>query len=190
MKEILSKEEVDSIYKEIRLSPEYKKHADLYAAYVRKGQYTKSMYEAGLMKRFEVETFEKVAKERINIWKEVQKKIDAMSNEDKHTMNILSNALRMMSDVVEVFIRETNSILKKYELNNMQEYDKLEQASQEAYKCVRRFETYTQDEKVTNLFGDGCDNLYKLIFNKASSFVNKVKKHEESMKKKAKLKSE
>ena len=70
-------------------------------------------------------------------------------------------------------------------LNDVDEYNKLQNALNEAKSCVRVFDNLTNDEKVINMFGDGCDNLYKLVFNKASSFVNKVKKYEESAKKKS-----
>jgi hypothetical protein len=107
-----------------------------------------------------------------------------MSEEDKHFLNISSNALRMLADLVEVFIMDANTVMHRYGLNNIKEYDKLSATLKESRALVRMFDTLTNDEKVSSLFGDCSDNLYKLVFNKASSFVNKVKKYEESVNKK------
>ena len=137
------------------------------------------------MKEMEVEVFSELCKQRIDLNRIVHEVVEKMDNEDKHYLNIVSNALRMMSDVIEMFIMDANYIMKKYGLNNIREYDKLNAALKEAKACVRTFDRLTEDKKILSMFGDCSDNLYKLIFNKASSYVNKVKKHEESINKKA-----
>jgi hypothetical protein len=182
---ILSKDEIEQIYKEIRLNPEYLKHQHKYNQWVRQGDYMKAHFEQKVMKEMEIKTFEIVAKQRINIWEIVKEKIAHIPDEDKQYLNISSNALRMIADVIEVFIMDINTIMKRNGLNDVDEYNKLQNALNEAKSCVRVFDNLTNDEKVINMFGDGCDNLYKLVFNKASSFVNKVKKYEESAKKKS-----
>lgn len=184
MKDIFTKDELDSIYKEIRLNPHYMKHARRYDQYKKHGQIMQAALEMKIMKEIEVQAFELVAKERIDVWEKVKKVIEGMTDEDRHFLNVMSNSMRMIADVVEVFIMDTNSTLKRYGLKPIKEYDKLQDVMKEAKACVRTFDTLTKDEKVISLFGDSCDNLYKLIFNKASSFVNKVKKHEESINKK------
>lgn len=182
---ILSKEEIEEIYKDIRTNPNYMKHAQAHKNYLLSKQYAKASIEAKIMKEMEVEVFAELYKERLNLNKIVYEAIQRMSDEDRHFLNITSNALRMISDVIEVFIMDANAIMKKYDLKNIREYDKLNVALKEAKACVRTFDKLTEDEKVMSMFGDCSDNLYKMIFNKASSFVNKVKKHEENINKKA-----
>lgn len=185
IEDILSKEEIEEIYKDIRTNPNYMKHAQAHKNYLLTKQYAKASIEAKVMKEMEIEVFAVLCKERVNLKNIVSEVIQKMNNEDRHYLNIISNSLRMMSDVIEVFIMDANYIMKKYGLNNIREYDKLNTALKEAKACVRTFDKLTEDEKVVSMFGDCSDNLYKLIFNKASSFVNKVKKHEESVNKKA-----
>ena len=184
MENVLAKEEIEEIYKEIRMNPNYQKHAKLHHEYMKSSQFVKAAIEAKTMKDIEVMVFTELAKQRVNTIRVVKEKISLMSEEDRNFLNITSNALRMLSDLVEVFIMDANSILAKYDLNGIKEYDKLKVALAESKACVKTFDTLTNDDKITSLFGDCADNLYKMVFNKASSFVNKVKKYEEGINKK------
>ena len=161
------------------------KHATLHNQYLKKGNYVYAAVEAKRMKQIEMEVFAEIVKDKRFIWKTVQDKIAQMTSEDVTFLNITSNALRMLSDVFETFILDTNIIMKKYGLNDIREYDKLKIALKEAKECVRTFDTLTKDEKVITMFGDCADDLYKLVFNKASSYVGKVRKYEENINKKA-----
>lgn len=184
MENNFSKEELEEVYREIRLNPNYMKHANLKLEYTRKCQFAKAAIEDKIMKDMEKAVFDEISKGRIITSFRVKEKLAQMSEEDKHFLNISSNALRMLSDLVEVFIMDANTIMHRYGLNNIKEYDKLSATLKESRALVRMFDTLTNDGKVSSLFGDCSDNLYKLVFNKASSFVNKVKKYEESVNKK------
>ena len=69
--------------------------------------------------------FDEISKGRIITSFRVKEKLAQMSEEDKHFLNISSNALRMLADLVEVFIMDANTIMHRYGLNNIKEYDKL-----------------------------------------------------------------
>ena len=45
---------------------------------------------------------------------------------------------------------------------------------------------HEEDKYYMNLYGDTADKLHDMIINQSKSFVNKIKKHEESVNKKAK----
>ena len=64
-------------------------------------------------------------------------------------------------------------------------YEKIQELLKETNKKISNFDTIMKDDKASMLFGECSDKLYKLIFNQANSYVNKLKKHEESVNKKA-----
>ena len=99
-------------------------------------------------------------------------------------MNVFTNAMYMLTDVLNIFVMDASTILKKYDLGQTKEYESLKQLLKETNKRIKLFDTLMKDEKASAIFGDASDNLYKMIFNKASSYVNKLKKYEESVNKK------
>ena len=64
-------------------------------------------------------------------------------------------------------------------------FDKLKALGAEAKSFLRMLDNSNPDQFYLNLFGDTVDKLYEMSFNKARSFVNKLRKHEESVSKKA-----
>jgi hypothetical protein len=108
-----------------------------------------------------------------------------MSEDDKNKLNTLENALYLVSDVLDLLVMDVNSVLKNYTNYKMNEYDKLRELSKEARRCVCTFDKLMNDDKACAIFSSCSDNLYKMIYNKASSYINKLKKYEESVNKKA-----
>ena len=43
---------------------------------------------------------------------------------------------------------------------------------------VSKFDNQINDEKASFLFGQMSDNLYEMVYNKASSYVNKLRSYE------------
>lgn len=85
----------------------------------------------------------------------------------------------MLSDVLDSYIMDLNQLMKKHTDHRVYGFDKLNQAVKEAKKVVAHFDVTINDEKAASLFGDFADDLYKLIFNKSSSYYNKLKNHAE-----------
>ena len=181
----LSKETVGEIYKDIRSSKQYMKHAQLQKEYMKQGQYAKAALEGKIMKEMEVAVFAEVAKHYIDRTQYSMELVASMAEEDKHNMNILTNGIVMLADVLDVLVMDVNSVLGKYKVGKCTEFDKLKGVLGEVKGIVSYFDKVLDDKYAQDLFGDMSDNLYKMIFNKASSYVNKLKKHEESINKKA-----
>lgn len=186
----LTKETIDEIYKDIRSSKQYMKHAQLHNEYKKKGQWTKAALEAKVMHDMEVKVWEEVAKQYIDRTQLTVDVVRSMSEEDRGRMNILANALVMLSDVLETLVMDTDSILKKYITGKNTEFDKLKEVLKESKGIASYFDKRIGDEKAASMFGDMCDNLYKMIFNKAGSYVNKLKKYEEKVNRKAARRAE
>lgn len=182
--DILTQEQIEEIYKDIRTSPEYMKFATMHTQYLKKGQYASAAIYAKKMKEYEVSIFAQIAKSYIDSNHFLLDAINSMTNEDRHQMNIITNAMYMLTDVLNIFVMDASTILKKYDLGQTKEYESLKQLLKETNKRIKLFDTLMKDEKASAIFGDASDNLYKMIFNKASSYVNKLKKYEESVNKK------
>lgn len=180
----LTQQTIDEIYREIRSDKRYMKHAELQRKYKLQGKWVQAALEGKIMIEMERAVFNEVAKQYIDRTRITAEAIMSMSDEDRHKMNILANSIVMLADVLDNLVMDTDSILKKYVTGKNTEFDKLKSALSEAKGIVSYFDNKIADEKAAAMFGTAADNLYKLIFNKASSYVNKLKKYEESVAKK------
>lgn len=177
--EILSKEAIDAVYKEIYASREYRKMADAYQDHRLNGNVVQSMRIAKKMKDYEVEVFEGVARKYLSKERVTAQMILSMSDEDRKNMNILANSLLLMADVLDSLVVDANSILKKYTGQKSTDFEKLNNLAKETKSLVSYFDNHLDNEQAQFLFGEMSDNLYKMTFNKAKSFINKLKKYEE-----------
>lgn len=177
----LNQQTIEEIYKDIRSSKQYMKHAQLQNQYKKSGQWAKAALEGKILKEMEQAVWAEVAKQYIDRTQITMDVVASMSDEDRHKMNILANAIVMLADVLDNLVMDTDSILKKYVSGKNTEFDKLKSALAEAKGIVSYFDNKIADEKAADMFGQCSDNLYKLIFNKASSYVNKLKKYEEKL---------
>lgn len=183
--EILSKEAIDAVYKEIYASREYRKMADAYQDHRLNGNVVQSMRIAKKMKDYEVEVFEGVARKYLSKERVTAQMILSMSDEDRKNMNILANSLLLMADVLDSLVVDANSILKKYTGQKSTDFEKLNNLAKETKSLVSYFDNHLDNEQAQFLFGEMSDNLYKMTFNKAKSFINKLKKYEEETNKNA-----
>ena len=180
IKEILSKEDIEEIYKDIYAESEYRKMAEKFNKFKMNGNYTQAMLMSKKMKDYEIGVFEGIARRRINAKKIAGDWVSVMPEEERKQLSILSYAVYMLSDVLEAYIMDINSILNKNIGRKVIGFDKLNQAMKESKSVVSLFDKIMSDDKASSLFGSCSDNLYKLCFNKASSYYNKLKTHEEN----------
>ena len=177
----LNQQTIEEIYKDIRSSKQYIKHAQLQSQYKKSGQWARAALEGKILKEMEQAVWAEVAKQYIDRTQLTMDVVASMSDDDRHKMNIFANAIVMLADVLDNLVMDTDSILKKYVSGKNTEFDKLKSALSEAKGIVSYFDNKIADEKAADMFGQCSDNLYKLIFNKASSYVNKLKKYEEKL---------
>ena len=181
----LNQQTIEEIYKEIRSHKDYMKHAKLQNEYKRRGQWAKAALEGKILKDMEQAVWAEVAKQYIDRTQITMDVVASMSDEDRHKMNILANSIVMLADVLDNLVMDTGSILKKYVSGKNTEFDKLKSALSESKGIVSYFDNKIADEKAADMFGQISDKLYKLIFNQASSYVNKLEKYAEGLNKKA-----
>ena len=174
-----------NVMREIYASPTYISLNKKYQAHRKQGNFAQSMVYAKKMKDFEMEVFSAIAKKYINRHNIMQGVVDLMGSEDKEKMNIYANALYLVSDVLDAMITDTNAILRKYDACDASGFDKLSNVLKETRGLVAHFDTLMDNERASVIFGECSDKLYKLTFNQASSYVNKLKRYAESVNKKS-----
>ena len=183
---IITKELKDEILKRVRTSKNYMRLSAAYQEYRMTGKYLQAKLVCKKMKEIEDKAFEEIIRNYKYEKREMTDIISPMSKEDRDIMNAYANGIIMISDVIEVMISEINQTVKKYHPDMMvTSFNELERLAKEAKKQVSFFDNTYKDEYVTNLFGTTADNLFEMVYNKAKSFVNKVKAHAENTHKKA-----
>lgn len=139
-----------------------------------------------MMKEVEERCINKYIKHYAYETKKVSELIDVMTEEDRDRMNTYGNMLIMVCDIVETANIEMNQLLKKYHPTfRIESFDKVAELSNEASGIVKMLDRYSEDEYYTNTYGTVVDNLFEMCFNKAKSFIGKIKKNEERANKKA-----
>ena len=179
MENILSKIDIEEVYKDIYTQPEYRKLAEKHKKFKISGNIAQALIYAKKMKDYEVGAFEGIARRYIDANRITCDWVSAMPENDRKNLSILSYAVYMLSDVLDTYIMDLNQLMKKHTDHRVYGFDKLNQAVKEARKVVTHFDGTMNDEKATSLFGDFADDLHKLIFNKSSSYYNKLKNHAE-----------
>lgn len=185
MENFLTKEQIEEIYKDIYAQPEYRRLAEKHKKFKISGNIAQALIYAKKMKDYETGAFEGIARRYIDANRITCDWLSAMPDNDRKFLSILSYAVYMLSDVLDSYIMDLNQLMKKHTDHKVYGFDKLNQAIKEARKVVVHFDGTIGDEKATSLFSSCSDDLYKLIFNKSSSYYNKLKKYEESINKKA-----
>ena len=173
-----------NVMREIYANPTYINLNKKYQRYRKQGDFAQALVYSKKMKNFEDEVFAMIAQKYINKHNIRQGIVDSMSEEDKKKMNILANAMYLLSDVLDSMITDTNRILKRYDACDTTGFDKLSAALKEATGLVIHFDALMDNDKASTMFGECSDKLYKLVFNQSSSYVNKLKRYAEDINKK------
>lgn len=181
----ITEERRKNVMREIYANPIYINLNKKYQRYRKQGDFAQALVYSKKMKNFEDEVFAMIAQKYINKHNIMQGIVDSMSEEDKQKMNIYANALYLLSDVLDSMILDTNDILKKYDACDASGFDKLSSVLKETKGLIAHFYTLMDDKRATGIFGDCSYKLYKLIFNQASSYVNKLRRYAEDINKKA-----
>ena len=131
------------------------------------------------MESLEKKAFEQTEKWYIERHKRMDSVVGSMSKDDRHQMNVLANAMYVISDVLDCMFTDTNDILNKYGARDTAEFNRLRDVLKETKWYVAHFDTLMDNKKATDLFGEASDRLYKLVYNQSSSYVNKLKRYSE-----------
>ena len=185
MENILSKIDIEEIYKDIYAQPEYRKLAEKHKKFKIGGNIAQALIYAKKMKDYEIGVFEGIAKRYIDANRITCDWVSSIPEDDRKYLSILSYSVYMLSDVLDNYIMDLNGLMKKHTDHKVYGFDKLNAAIKEARKVVTHFDGAMNDDKALSMFGDLSDKLYKMIFNQASSYYNKLKVHAEKTDKKA-----
>lgn len=102
-----------------------------------------------------------------------------MSEEDREKMNIYTNAIIFLSDMIETLSIESDQILKKYHPDyNLEMFNRLIQLGKEAKNHVK-FMSENTDMVYQVSFADGADDITELLMNKVKAFIRKLRNKNE-----------
>lgn len=102
-----------------------------------------------------------------------------MSEEDREKMNIYTNAIIFLSDMIETLSIESDQILKKYHPDyNLEMFNRLIQLGKEAKNHVK-FMSENTDMVYQVSFADGADDIAELLMNKVKAFIRKLRNKNE-----------
>lgn len=177
------------IHKQVMLDiyamPDYRKLQEKQKVLIKNGDYMKASMIGQRMKRIEAKVYLEIAKKYVKSEAFVNDVIASFSEEERKEMTILANALYLMSDTLDSMVMGIHSILRKRGLDEDSHFDKLSSVLKESKKAVYRFDMLLSDDFASKLAGDMSDSMYKLVYNKASSFSKKLKEYAEKADKKA-----
>lgn len=179
---IISEDVRKSVMRDIYANPIYINLNKKYQAYRKQGDFAQALVYSKKMKNFEIEVFAKIAKKYINRHNIMQGVVDSMDESDRHRMNILANALYMLSDVFDNIITDTIGVLDKYNARDTSDFEKLSKTLKETTAVVVHFDALMDSKKASDMFEYNAERLYKLIYNQSSSYVNKLKRYSEEQK--------
>lgn len=180
----IPQELIEKTYEDIHKQKSYIKLKETHKALLSRKNFAQAMLIAQKMKDYEVDVFEGVLRSYLGKRRISEDIVKSMSIEDRKKMNILANSMLLLSDVLDAMTMDAQSIMKKYTGGRITDFEKLNNVLKETKPLVSYFDNQLKDEKAQTIFGECSDNLYKMVFNKASSFVNKLKRHEEDTHKK------
>lgn len=177
----------ETFRKRIRNSAEYKKLEEKKCKLYMSFRFAEAASVVKMMKDVEDKAVESMVKEYEGEFRKVSELVRAMNDDDRERMNIYGNMLVMICDILETTNIEMNQLLKKYHPTyNIETFNKVTALGKEAHERVKMLVAYQYDSWYTNTYGNTADSLYEMTYNKVKSFIGKIKKREETAKKKAK----
>lgn len=179
-KEDLPKELVEEMEKAIREDPQMVKLETKKREQIRKGMYIQAQNTKEMMNRI----VDRVINDYLSTYKGEVVRMDellkGMSEKDREDINVLSNCIVAMCDMIETFTMDCNSILHKYHPDfNIEMYDKLIEMGREA-KVQMDFMAKNTDMMYQCTFADFADDITVLVKNKVKSLVRKLRQKKEA----------
>lgn len=98
-----------------------------------------------------------------------------MSNEDRENINIYTNAIIFLCDMIEILSSDSDQILKKYHPDyNIEMFNKIIQVGEEAKRHIK-FMSENTDMIYQVTFANGADDISELLMNKVKAFIRKLR---------------
>lgn len=102
-----------------------------------------------------------------------------MSDEDRENMNIYTNAIIFLCDMIEILSSDSDQILKKYHSDyNIEMFNRIIQVGEEAKNHIK-FMSENTDMIYQVSFANGADDISELLMNKVKAFIRKLRNKKE-----------
>lgn len=183
----INQEQLEEIKQKVHANKDYQKYLTKRAEHLRRGEMVKAMMATKMINEIERKAMHYYISEFHRQKVRVNDLLRKMPEEDQDLMCVYGDALVFLADVLESLVLEVNQVLERTHPEfRIDMFDDLVKLGKEAKKHVRLLDYHEEDKYYMNLYGDTVDKLHDMIINQSKSFVNKIKKHEESVNKKAK----
>lgn len=186
----LPQELIEGVYKTINENAHYKKLKESYEYCHKKGDYLQAMLASKKIKEYEAKALEAELKS-YKFKKAISERIvDSMSEEDRKELNVLGSSMVIVVNVLDALMINVQRVVEKYGNIKVTNFVKLQESLKETRALIPHFDSCLNNEKASYLLGTMSDNLYEMTYNKAKSYITKLKKHEEYTNKKNSASSE
>lgn len=174
----LPKDVVDRMKQAIQEDPQMIVLKNKHLAYVRSRQYFKATELKQKMQGIEERAIREYLENYEGETESMASLMVEMTSEDRNTINVCTNAIILICDVIETFTMDFNEVLKKYHPDyRLEMYDKIMQVGKEA-KAHVKFMSDCTDSIYQCSFADSADDVTELVRNKAQSLIRKIKARE------------
>lgn len=101
-----------------------------------------------------------------------------MPDEDRELLNVYTNAIIFLCDMIESLSIDSDQILKKHHPEyRIEMFDKISQIGKEA-KAHVKFMSENTNMVYQVSFADGADDISELLLNKVKAFIKKLRRKE------------
>lgn len=171
----LPQEVVERMRKAINDDPQMIALENKRIAFIKAKQYTKAVELKKKMNSIE----ERVINDYLRNYKgqaeSMSNLMSGMNDQDREDINVCSNAIVLLCDMLETFSMDFNAILTKYHPDyRLEMYNKIIQLGKEAKGQVK-FMSECTDDLYQYSFADSADDTTELIRNKVRSFIRKIR---------------
>lgn len=169
----------------IRQTDKYKQKNQVRIEMMKRGLYAQASIEAKKLQKMEDDVLKQWISKYEGETKKIKELKQGMADDDVEHMNVCCNMLIMLCDVFETCSSELNQILQKYHPTyRIESFDAVSRLAVESKSKVRMLDPYNKDKYYTDTYGTYADNMFEICYNKAKSFIGKLKKREEKAKNK------
>lgn len=174
----LPEDVVEKMRQAIQEDPQMLALKDKHLAYIRSRQYAKAVDLKQKMQGIEECVIREYLENYEGETESMASLMTEMTSEDRNTINVCTNAIILICDMIETFSMDFNEILQKYHPDyRLEMYDKIMQVGKEA-KAHVKFMSECTDMVYQCSFADSADDITELVRNKAQSLIRKAKAKE------------
>lgn len=176
----LSADVVERMKKMINEDRQMLKLRERHASFLRSHRYMEAMKLKQMMDGIEKRVINQCLSEYEGMSESMDNFMREMSEEDREEINVLTNSIIMLCDMVETFTMDCNGILKKYHPDyRIEMFDRVSECGKAA-KAQVDFMSKSTDMVYQCAFAEDADKITEMVRNKAKAFIRKLERRKKA----------